>query len=81
LVDGWPTKSQPAANSDREEISWVLGSRHETTNELADGNPRHSGGFSILFCDGYVKHRKRELKGSIWTGGTRSSEWAARADD
>lgn len=81
LVDGWPTASRPTLQPDREEVSWTLGARNAAADPLADGNPRHLGGFSIAFCDGHAKRRKREIMSGVWTGGTLDSEWAARQDD
>lgn len=81
LVDGWPSETKPTGDMDREEISWTLGKRHSATDPLADGNPRHLGGFNVVYCDGHAAKRKRELRNGLWTGGTTDSEWAARADD
>lgn len=81
LVDGWPVKSEPTTNKDREEISWTIGNRNSATDPLADGNPRHNGGFNIAFCDGHAKKRTRVFAGGRWTGGTTDLEWAARQDD
>lgn len=81
-VDGWPVKSDPGAGHDREEVSWILGSRHADTDPLADGNPRHVGDtFNIVFCDGHVTTRRRPLQSGKYSGGTLDKEWAARADD
>ncbi len=81
LVDAWPVAEKPALQPDREEIAWRVGARRQTTDPLADGNPRHAGGFSLVFCDGHAARRPRELKGGLWTGGTLDPEWAARKDD
>lgn len=80
-VDGWPTPEKEGDDSDREEISWILGKRKSAINSLDDGNPRHNGTFSIVFCDGHATNRKREMRGNSFTGGTTDSEWAARQDD
>lgn len=81
LVDGWPTQTKPTGNSDREEISWVVGDRKQNSDPLADGNPRHLGGFNAVYCDGHAKKVRRENKGGVWVGGTFDGEWTARADD
>ncbi len=81
LVDGWPTATKPLIQPDREEVTWKVGDRNASTSALADGNPRHLGGFSIVFCDSHAKRRKREFKNGLWSGGTLDSEWAARQDD
>lgn len=81
-VDGWPVSTQPATDSDREEISWVVGKRQATPKSTDDGNPRHVGNtFTIAFCDGHATARKRELRNGTYSGGTLDSEWAARKDD
>jgi prepilin-type N-terminal cleavage/methylation domain-containing protein/prepilin-type processing-associated H-X9-DG protein len=81
LVDGWPLGAKPAGDSDREEINWVLGKRNPSIDPLADGNPRHAGGFNAAYCDGHAKKHLRKLVNGKWTGGTADNEWAARADD
>ncbi|MBS0162614.1 MAG: prepilin-type N-terminal cleavage/methylation domain-containing protein [Nitrospira sp.] len=81
-VDGWPVSSDPGSNHDREEVSWILGSRNSATNPLADGNPRHVGNsFNIVFCDGHASSRVRNMQSGKFSGGTLDKEWAARADD
>lgn len=82
VVDGWPVSPKPAADADREEIAWTLGKRKAAANPTDDGNPRHVGStFTIVFCDGHAKARKRELRNGLFSGGTLDSEWAARQDD
>lgn len=80
-VDGWPTDEKEGDESDREEISWTVGKRQASSHPLDDGNPRHLGTFSIVFCDGHATNRKRERRGNLFVGGTTDAEWAARQDD
>ena len=80
-VDGWPVDKQPLLRPEREEVSWVVGKRQAETNPLDDGNPRHTDGFSIVFCDGHAKYRKRDFRDGRYVGGSLDTEWSARVDD
>lgn len=80
-VDGWPLKEKPPIGGEREEISWILGSRNSAINALDDGNPRHLGSFSAIFCDCHAAISKRGFVNGRYLGGTPDSAWAARQDD
>ncbi len=78
ILDAWPATSEPAQDEERHEIAWVLGSRDAVKNPLHDGSPRHTGGFSMVLCDGHAKWRKREKKSDgTFSAGTKDVEWLA----
>ena len=77
ILDGWPEQSKPSKDEERHEIGWVWGNRNARLNSLDDGNPRHTGGFNLVLCDGHAKWRNREKKNSTFTGGTKDVEWQA----
>jgi prepilin-type N-terminal cleavage/methylation domain-containing protein/prepilin-type processing-associated H-X9-DG protein len=78
-VDGWPATEEPSSGEERHEIAWVLGSRDAVNNPQDDGNPRHTGTFNFIACDGHAKNRKREKRtNGTFSGGTLDREWLAR---
>ncbi len=78
ILDGWPLASEPSADPERHEVAWKIGSRNVEANALDDGNPRHLEGFSIVFCDGHSKWRKRSKNpDGTFASGTRDEEWLA----
>ncbi len=78
ILDGWPLQSEPSSDPERHEVAWKLGSRNAQSNALDDGNPRHLEGFSIVFCDGHSKWRRRQSNSNGTFGsGTRDEEWLA----
>jgi prepilin-type N-terminal cleavage/methylation domain-containing protein/prepilin-type processing-associated H-X9-DG protein len=78
ILDGWPAPNEPAEDEERHEVAWVWGSRDTAGNPLHDGNPRHTGGFNLVLCDGHTKWRGRDRRpNGTFSGGTRDVEWLA----
>jgi prepilin-type N-terminal cleavage/methylation domain-containing protein len=78
ILDGWPAPVAPLVDEERHEIAWSWGQRDALRNPLHDGNPRHTGGFNLVNCDGHTKWRARPRQAdSTFSGGTRDIEWLA----
>jgi len=75
-TDGWPVSADDVAEEEPHEMCWELGSRDAERRSFEDGNPRHNGGFNLLFVDGHTAWRRRNRVGrSRFAGGTRDREW------
>jgi len=78
ILDGWPAAAEPVVDEERHEVAWILGRRDATHNPLHDGNPRHTGGFNLVNCDGHTKWRGRQQRTEgTFSSGTRDVEWLA----
>jgi prepilin-type N-terminal cleavage/methylation domain-containing protein/prepilin-type processing-associated H-X9-DG protein len=75
FVDSWPVSPEDVGEEEPHEVSWEIGDRDPARNTYDDGNPRHSGGFSVLFVDGHTGWRRRQRVGNRFKGGTRDAEW------
>ncbi|MBM3458828.1 MAG: DUF1559 domain-containing protein [Armatimonadetes bacterium] len=76
LVDSWPAAPDTVQDEEPHEMNWAPGERNPEEHAWDDGNPRHQGGFHILWVDGHVSRRQRAHRPEgTFSGGTREEEW------
>jgi prepilin-type N-terminal cleavage/methylation domain-containing protein/prepilin-type processing-associated H-X9-DG protein len=82
LVDSYPAASSLDVDeslAEPYEVAWTWGQRIAAQRPGDDGNPRHNGGFHLLFVDGHVKWRRRDRRpAGDFSGGTADREWLAQ---